>query len=681
MIQMVCNPYARVDSDADSDADSARTHNATMDAAGRTGRQLAALWELTVHPAFVEARWDDALRVLTEAAANALEVTRVGAWSLEADGRTLVCDALYDRARGAHGRSDPISERDFPGYFAAVRAELAIAAEDAASDPRTAELRTAYLEPLGIGAMLDVAVRAGGQLIGILCHEHVGPPRRWEPDEIACATAFADRVARLGLERQRRRLERALFASEVRYRVFIEKSPVAIFRLELDVPVDTSWPLEQQLRAMAQHLRIAEGNAAAAAQMGLRHSELLGLRLMDQPNRDMQGTLELASRFVRGGYLLEGLERQRLVVGTPSQWMQMWLVGDIQDGHLMGAWGMQIDITDRKRAEEERDRLRRAIEHERDQLRAHRSSGEIIGASPPIRAAIEQVVAVAPTDATVLLLGESGVGKELFARAIHEHSSRARGPLVTVNCAAVPRELFESEFFGHVKGAFTGATAARVGRFQLAHGGTLFLDEVGEIPLELQGKLLRTLQERENLRIGDIRPELVNVRVVTATNRDLAEEVQAGRFRADLYFRLSAFPIRVPSLRERKQDLEAIARHLLRRLAGEMGLPPPRLAQEDVARLEAHDWPGNVRELENVLQRALILARGGRLALEQSLPPRVTLGAPTAAPPPHAEPSRKDIEAALDRHRGNVLRTAADLGLSRQALYRRMQALGVRRPS
>ena len=655
--------------------------NPWVDQAGRTARHLEALWTITTHPAFVEARWDDALQVLTRAAARALDVARVGVWSLEEDGCTLVCDELYDAAAAEHRRERPLAEREVPRYFAALREGLALAVDDALHDERTAELRVDYLEPRGVTAMLDVAVRVGGQLVGILCHEHVGLPRQWADDEIACASAFAERVARLALERQRRQLERALFASEMRYRVFVEKSPVAIHRVDLDVPVDTSVPLELQVRHIAEHARITEANQASATMMGVPLAQLRGQRMADQPNRDIQGTMEMATAFIRGGYLLEGVERERPVVGAPSRWMQVWLVGDVQGGKLIGAWGMQIDITDRKRAEEERDRLRRAIEHERDELRAARSGGEIIGASQVLRDAIEQVVAVAPTDATVLLLGESGVGKELFARAIHEHSARARGPLVTVNCAAVPRELFESEFFGHAKGAFTGATSARQGRFQLAHSGTLFLDEVGEIPLELQGKLLRTLQERENVRVGDASPEIVDVRVVAATNRDLAEEVRQGRFRSDLYFRLSAFPIRIPALRDRKSDLEAIARHLLRRLASEMGLPPPMLAQEDVARLEAHDWPGNIRELENVLQRALILARGGRLALEQSLPPALPpRGAPPVAPV-RPEPSREQIESALDRHLGNILRTASDLGISRQALYRRMQTLGVRRPS
>ncbi|MGB5488329.1 MAG: sigma-54 dependent transcriptional regulator, partial [Lysobacterales bacterium] len=226
----------------------------------------------------------------------------------------------------------------------------------------------------------------------------------------------------------------------------------------------------------------------------------------------------------------------------------------------------------------------------------------------------------APTSASVLVNGESGVGKEMIARAIHQRSPRCDAPLVKVNCASIPGELFESEFFGHVKGAFTGAHKDRVGRLQLANGGTLFLDEVGEIPLEQQGKLLRALQEGEFERVGDEHTTRVDVRVVAATNRDLQAEIGAGNFRQDLYYRLSVFPIDVPPLRQRRDDIAPLAMHFTGLICSELGKPPLLLTQQQADRLLAHDWPGNVRELKNVIERAVILSPGDRLRLDLAMP-------------------------------------------------------------
>jgi transcriptional regulator with GAF, ATPase, and Fis domain len=279
---------------------------------------------------------------------------------------------------------------------------------------------------------------------------------------------------------------------------------------------------------------------------------------------------------------------------------------------------------EQKQAAEEVTRLKAALERERDYLREEvkeARGGEIlIGSSPAFARVLEQVEAVASSDATVLLLGESGVGKEVIARALHARSHRAAGPLVKVNCASIPRELFESEFFGHVKGSFTGAHKDRVGRFALADKGTLFLDEVGEIPLELQSKLLRALQEREFERVGDGRPSRVDVRVIAATNRNLLAAVEQGRFRADLYYRLSVFPIELPPLRRRREDIVLLFEHVLARVCREYSRPflPP--SPEQIAALEAYPWPGNVRELENVIERAVILSGDGVLRLDMALP-------------------------------------------------------------
>jgi transcriptional regulator with GAF, ATPase, and Fis domain len=354
------------------------------------------------------------------------------------------------------------------------------------------------------------------------------------------------------------------------------------------------------------------------------------------------------------------------------------------------------------RAFAEVERLRADLERERDYLReevrAARAPAGIVGASDALRHVLEQIELVAPTDASVLVLGESGTGKELVAQAIHEGSARAGKPLVRVNCAAVPRELFESEFFGHVRGAFTGAIRDRVGRFELADGGTLFLDEVAEIPPELQSKLLRVLQEGSFERVGEDRTRRVNVRVIAATNRDLPREIEARRFREDLYYRLAVFPIQLPPLRERAEDLGPLAAHFLALAAHRIGKPALRLTNADVRVLERHDWPGNVRELASAIERAVILARGDRLALEAVLP-RLAPAAVKPKPPatPHgrdAEPApveteasrrrreRENIESALATSGGKVYGkggAAEILGLPGTTLASRMKALGLRK--
>jgi PAS domain S-box-containing protein len=303
----------------------------------------------------------------------------------------------------------------------------------------------------------------------------------------------------------------------------------------------------------------------------------------------------------------------------------------IEDGEITGAVVVFRDISQRKRMEHQREeawqeivRLKVQLEQERDYLRdeinVNANFGEIIGNSLALKRTLAQIEAVAGTNASVLVNGESGVGKEMIARAIHLHSPRADKPLVKVNCASIPAELFESEFFGHVRGAFTGAHKDRVGRMQLANGGTLFLDEIGEIPLEQQGKLLRALQENEFERVGDEKTVSVDVRVVAATNRDLRAAVETGRFRQDLYYRLSVFPIDVPPLSRRMEDIAPLAQHFLELSCSELGREPLRLTQHHLDCLMRHDWPGNIRELKNVIERAVILSSGTQLRLDLAMP-------------------------------------------------------------
>lgn len=349
------------------------------------------------------------------------------------------------------------------------------------------------------------------------------------------------------------------------------------------------------------------------------------------------------------------------------------------------------------RSFEENESLRHQLEQERDYLREEVESaglfGEIVGRGPALERVLHQVEMVAPTGANVLVLGESGTGKELIARAIHQRSSRSHKPLVKVNCGSIPRELFESEFFGHVRGSFTGAVRDRVGRFQLADGGTLFLDEVGEIPLELQSKLLRVLQEGEFERVGDEVTRRVNVRVVAATNRDLRKEVEEGRFRLDLYYRLGVFPMEVPPLRDRRDDIPELIALFVRQACARFHIPPPGVPSREIERAQRYDWPGNVRELQNVVERAVIVSRGGKLILD--LPP--TGKSPAKPDERSAQPATTPLDVVIperewrNRERANVLAAlrqahfrvsgkggAADLlGINPGTLASRIKALGI----
>lgn len=275
------------------------------------------------------------------------------------------------------------------------------------------------------------------------------------------------------------------------------------------------------------------------------------------------------------------------------------------------------------RAFEEIETLKRKLELENEYLREEvteaRAFGDLIGKSSAMLKVIQQIGLVAPTDATVLILGESGTGKELVAREIHKRSQRCNRPMIKINCASVAKELYESEFFGHVKGAFTGAVRDRAGRFEAADSGTLFLDEVGEIPLELQSKLLRVLQDGSYEKVGGESTRNVDVRIITATNKNLRQEVDENRFRTDLYYRLNVFPIEIEPLRNRKEDIPLLANHFLKQLCKKMTRKLPRLTKSHLTELQNYDWPGNVRELQNVIERTVITLQSGLLRFDLHL--------------------------------------------------------------
>jgi transcriptional regulator with GAF, ATPase, and Fis domain len=389
----------------------------------------------------------------------------------------------------------------------------------------------------------------------------------------------------------------------------------------------------------------------------------------------------------------------------------------VSRGHLLGVLGvfLRVSITPAgldilrilanhlaaaiatARAFEQIETMQRRLQVENRYLRQavqeDRMAG-LVAKSPAMQEVMQEVAAVAPTDTTTLVLGESGTGKELIARAIHAQSARRDRPFIAVNCAAIPRELYESEFFGHTKGAFSGAMRDRIGRFEAADGGTLFLDEIGEMPFELQGKLLRVLQEGTYERVGEARSRSADVRIIAATNRDLMREVELGRFRQDLYYRLNVFSIFVPPLRDRGEDFSGLVDHLLENIAGRAHRPVPRLGPSHYELLQAYDWPGNVRELRNVLERALISSGGDDLRLVMpagsSLPPsskpreRSEPAGPTHSQVRSEEEMRRhereNLMVALERTRGKIYGpdgAAAVLGLKPTTLSSRLRKLNI----
>lgn len=389
--------------------------------------------------------------------------------------------------------------------------------------------------------------------------------------------------------------------------------------------------------------------------------------------------------------------RMRSKDGSYRHWLDRGAVTTFVDGRANEGIGAIVDETSEVKARQELEQalaevhsLRARLEAEGDYLREEIKSShnfeEIMGNSPALLATLEQLDRVAETNATVLLLGETGTGKELLARATHARSKRSKRPLIKVDCTTLPSGLIESELFGHEKGAFTGAHDSKVGRFELADGGTIFLDEVGELPLELQSKLLRAIQDGEIERLGSKGVKKIDVRVIAATNRNLRDEVREGRFRADLYYRLSVFPVEIPPLRDRREDIPALASYVLEHRGKSLGTQVDQISRTTMDALMAYDWPGNIRELENVLERAMILARGRDLIITEALEPA------QQQPRESGRVLRQDLEqierkqilGALEasgwriKGEGN----AADrLGLKPSTLRSRMKRLGIERRS
>ncbi|MCI0638439.1 MAG: sigma 54-interacting transcriptional regulator [Gemmataceae bacterium] len=452
----------------------------------------------------------------------------------------------------------------------------------------------AVLVEMGIESYLGVPLIApDGRHLGHLC---IFDPRPM-PEEPRNLLIFRIFAARATAELARLRLEQEHAASEQRFRDLYEEAPIAYVKEDLES-------------------RFISANRAAMRILGITPEQVPGTVGMsfipDTP--DAQRRVKEAFASVGRGTDTSGvvLELRRQDNGKPI-WIQWWSKPE-PDGKYTRT--MFVDITDRVLMEQEKARLTAQNIYLQEEIKSVHNFEEIVGQSPALLDVIEKVNRVAKTDASVLITGETGTGKELFARAVHSASARHDKPLIKLNCAALPASLVESELFGHEKGAFSGAIQRRIGRFELAQGGTIFLDEIGEVPPDVQVKLLRVLQEREFERVGGSEPIKIDVRVIAATNRDLARAIRNGKFREDLFYRLNVFPIALPPLRDRTGDLPLLVQFLVAKFGARVGRVIEAIEKATMERLESYRWPGNIRELENILERAIILTNGPTLVID-----------------------------------------------------------------
>ena len=442
--------------------------------------------------------------------------------------------------------------------------------------------------------------------------------------------------------------------------------------------------IEQVMDAVPQHMSIIEPDATLSF-VNRAAREYLGpvdamtsadrLRTIIHPE-DFDALLSTYRDAMTHGISVEAEARVRGRNGQYRWFLHQLLPLRDEDGLIVRWCGTRIDIEDHKGSKEQAQRENLAL---REEIDAMAMFEEIVGTAPRLQAVLARVTKVARTDSTVLITGETGTGKELIARAIHKRSDRANRPFVSVNCAAVPRDLIASELFGHEKGAFTGALQRRIGRFELAEGGTLFLDEIGELSAETQVALLRVLQEREFQRVGSNQTIRANVRVIVATHRDLPAAIEAGTFRADLYYRINVFPLEVPALRDRKEDIRLLVEYFIDRYAHKTGKRIRNIEKKSLDRLQSYPWPGNIRELQNVIERSVILCDSENFSVDDSW----LLTAQRSSRPLAQEMTSQEqelIEAALAECKGRVsgpAGAAAKLGMPPSTLDSKIRTLKI----
>ncbi len=515
------------------------------------------------------------------------------------------------------------------------------------------------LADLGAESYLAIPLlNQAGEVLGHLAALDVRPM----PMDARLLPLFRIFGARAGAELERQKIHARLAESEEQLRDLFDEAPIAYVNEGLDS-------------------RFIRANRVAMQTLGITPDQVEGTYgksfIPDTP--DAQKRMKEAFDAIGQGTDTSGvvLELRRKDTGKPL-WIQWWSRPDPGGTYTRT---MFLDITDKVLMEQEKARLEAQNTYLREEIQSVHNFEEVIGSSSTLKKVLRNVERVAPTDSTVLVTGETGTGKELIARAIHNLSPRKSKPLVKVNCAAIPAGLIESELFGHEKGAFTGALTKKIGRFELADKGTIFLDEIGELPLDLQAKLLRVLQEGEFERVGGTQTFKVNVRVIAATNRDLEQLSRTGQYRSDLYYRLNVFPIHLPSLREREGDIPLLAQYFVRKCATNLGKRIDRIPESMMAALRQYAWPGNIRELEHVIERAVILTEGSSLEpIELSTGARGGGSVPTVMTLEERE--RLHIMDILEQTGWRVSGkdgAAELLGLKPTTLEARMKKLGITR--
>ena len=625
-------------------------------------------------------------RSLARHLAAALKADFILVGALQPGGNRIATLAAY-----SDGKNAPAFEYDLDGTPCANVVEKQLCSY--ASGIQRMFPKDLLLAQMGAeGYVGSPMIDSSGRCLGLVCALTRQPLQHIKLAE-SVLQVFAIRA---GAELERKNYEDALADSEKRLRALVTHGVEAVLRIEFEQPISLDLPEDEQIGLMYRHGYVSDCNDQAAKVFGRERTEdLIGARLAAVSPPDDPDQTERLRMGIRSQWHHSQVER--IVNGRP---LLMTRQGEIENGRLTGGWVTARDLTGLKQVEAEILRLNAELKQrvteltelkgrlEQDnaylleEIKADHNNHEMIGSSSPFRELLDRTRLVAGTSATVLITGETGTGKELVARAIHNLSPRKDRPLVKVNCAAISAGLVESELFGHVKGAFTGATERRVGRFEHANGGTLFLDEITELPLESQSKILRVLQEQEFEPVGSNRTVKVDVRILAATNRNLAEAVREGRFRMDLYYRLLVIPVEVPSLRERREDIPALATHFVKVLARQFGRRVQRISEATMRQLMAYDWPGNVRELENLLARAVVLSPG------EVLDGPLELGAAHSAPEAASSQSLEDAER---RHVESILAStnwvvegpkgaARILAMNPSTLRSLMKRLGIHRP-
>ena len=625
-------------------------------------------------------------RSLVRHLARALDAEFVLAGVLKKEGGSIATLAAY-----ADGAEAPAFEYDLAGTPCANVIEQRLCSYPVDVQrlfPQDHQL----IEMGAVGYVGSPIVDSSGKTLGLICAITKQPLLNAQLAE----NLLQIFVARAAAELERKRHEEALLESQQRLRSLVDHGNEAVIRIAVEQPIPLDLPENEQIDLVYRYAYVADCNDQAAALFGfLSCAEFIGARVEQLNPRSDPEMVERIRAGIRARWQFSQVERS--IAGRA---FLMTRQGEIDNGKLTGGWITARDITALKEAEAEVRRLNRELEHRveeltelkarleqdkaylLDEIDSDQHFEELTGSSAPFRELTDAIRRVAPTSATVLIFGETGTGKELVARAIHKLSPRRDRPMVKVNCAAISAGLVESELFGHVKGAFTGATDRRVGRFEYANGGTIFLDEISELPAESQSKLLRVLQEQEFEPVGSNRTVKVDVRVLAASNRNLAEAVREGRFRMDLYYRLMVVPVDVPPLRARREDIPALTSALITRLNHQLGRHVKGVSEDMLRRLVEYDWPGNVRELENFLARAVVLCQGDILdaPLEQAL----ALSTPSTGALTLEEAERQHIGGVLVKARWVVEGphgAAKILQMNPSTLRSRMKRLGIHRPS